>query len=163
IELNGEAVVMNQAAFRWGRQAAVDLAAVEALVQPAATPSETRRISESPGKATGRGAAFLPAHQSPRYAQRYPARARRAQDAEAHYRALVERAKAAEEAHAPGKTGLADAVARYLFKLMAYKDEYEVARLYTDGAFEKQVAATFDGDDLRFEFPLAPPLLARRD
>jgi indolepyruvate ferredoxin oxidoreductase len=58
---------------------------------------------------------------------------------------------------------LSDAVARYLFKLMAYKDEYEVARLYTDGSFLKQVAATFDGDNLRFEFHLAPPLLARRD
>jgi indolepyruvate ferredoxin oxidoreductase len=58
---------------------------------------------------------------------------------------------------------LADAVARYLFKLMAYKDEYEVARLYTDGAFLKQVQAEFGGDNLRFEFHLAPPLLARRD
>ena len=46
---------------------------------------------------------------------------------------------------------------------MAYKDEYEVARLYTDGSFLKQVAATFDGDNLRFEFHLAPPFLARRD
>ena len=44
---------------------------------------------------------------------------------------------------------LTEAVARYLFKLMAYKDEYEVARLYTDGAFLKQVEAEFDGDDLR--------------
>ena len=48
---------------------------------------------------------------------------------------LVERVKQAEAARAPGKCGLADAVARYLFKLMAYKDEYEVARLYTDGSF----------------------------
>ena len=54
-------------------------------------------------------------------------------------------------------------MARYLFKLMAYKDEYEVARLYTDGAFLKQVETEFDGDNLRFEFHLAPPLLARRD
>jgi indolepyruvate ferredoxin oxidoreductase len=46
---------------------------------------------------------------------------------------------------------------------MAYKDEYEVARLYTDGAFEKQVKSEFDGDNLRLEFHLAPPLLARRD
>jgi indolepyruvate ferredoxin oxidoreductase len=46
---------------------------------------------------------------------------------------------------------------------MAYKDEYEVARLYTDGSFIKQVKTEFDGDDLRFEFHLAPPLLARRD
>ena len=81
----------------------------------------------------------------------------------ARYRRLVEKAQAAEAARAPGKTGLADAVARYLFKLMAYKDEYEVARLYTDGAFLKQVESTFSGDGLRFEFHLAPPLLARRD
>jgi indolepyruvate ferredoxin oxidoreductase len=76
---------------------------------------------------------------------------------------LVEKAKAAEAARAPGKCGLADAVARYLFKLMAYKDEYEVARLYTDGSFRKQVESQFDGDNLRFEFHLAPPLVARRD
>ena len=81
----------------------------------------------------------------------------------ARYRTWVDKAKAAEAARAPGKCGLADAVARYLFKLMAYKDEYEVARLYTDGAFLKQVEAEFDGEDLRFEFHLAPPLLAPRD
>ena len=81
----------------------------------------------------------------------------------ARYRSWVEKVKAAETARAPGKSGLADAVARYLFKLMAYKDEYEVARLYTDGAFLEQVAGAFDGDNLRFEFHLAPPLLARRD
>jgi indolepyruvate ferredoxin oxidoreductase len=69
--------------------------------------------------------------------------------------------KAAEAAKAPDRCGLADAVARYLFKLMAYKDEYEVARLYTDGAFLKQVASELGGENLRFEFHLAPPLLAR--
>jgi indolepyruvate ferredoxin oxidoreductase len=54
-------------------------------------------------------------------------------------------------------------VARYLFKLMAYKDEYEVARLYADPAFLRQVKNEVDGDDLRLTFHLAPPLLARRD
>ncbi len=54
-------------------------------------------------------------------------------------------------------------MARYLFKLMAYKDEYEVARLYTDTSFLDRVKSSFDGDKLRFEFHLAPPLLARRD
>ena len=81
----------------------------------------------------------------------------------ARYRRWVEQAKAAEAAQAPGKSGLAEAVARYLFKLMAYKDEYEVARLYTDGAFAKQVANEFGGEKLRLQFHLAPPLLARRD
>src|SRR6185295_638535 len=63
----------------------------------------------------------------------------------------------------PGKRGLAEAVARNLFKLMAYKDEYEVARLYTNGEFLRQVAEEFDGEGLRFEFHLAPPLLARKN
>ena len=68
----------------------------------------------------------------------------------------------------PGQSGLGEAVARNLFKLMAYKDEYEVARLYSDGAFRKQVAATFeaagsDGKRLRYEFHLAPPLLAKKN
>src|SRR4029078_13043390 len=79
------------------------------------------------------------------------------------YRVLVERVKAVEAAKAPGRCGLAEGVARYLFKLIAYKDEYEVARLYTDGNFRKQVASELGGDNLRFEFHLAPPLFARID
>jgi indolepyruvate ferredoxin oxidoreductase len=71
--------------------------------------------------------------------------------------------RAAEAQKAPGQCGLAEAVARYLFKLMAYKDEYEVARLYSDTTFLERVRSSFDGDKLRFEFHLAPPLLARRD
>ena len=71
--------------------------------------------------------------------------------------------RAVEAGKTPGRTELTEAVARYLFKLMAYKDEYEVARLYTDGAFLKQVAAEFGGGNLRFEFHLAPPLIARPD
>ena len=60
-------------------------------------------------------------------------------------------------------SGLAEGVARYLFKLMAYKDEYEVARLYTDTSFVERVRSSFGGDNLRLEFHLAPPMLARRD
>ena len=65
---------------------------------------------------------------------------------------MVDKVTAAEGEKAPGQCGLAEAVARYLFKLMAYKDEYEVARLYTDGNFLKQVANELGGDNLRFEF-----------
>jgi indolepyruvate ferredoxin oxidoreductase len=61
-----------------------------------------------------------------------------------------------------GFSGLAEAVARNLFTLMAYKDEYEVARLYTDGAFIKKLQLQFDGD-FTLDYHLAPPLLARRD
>jgi indolepyruvate ferredoxin oxidoreductase len=150
IALNGEAVSMNQAAFHWGRRAATDRAAVEALIQPTSEiASDARRVSQSFEEMVERRVAFLTAYQNAAYAARY--------------RSWVEKAKAAEAAKAPGKCGLADAVARYLFKLMAYKDEYEVARLYADEAFLKQVHSEFDGDKLRFEFHLAPPLLARRD
>jgi len=150
IELNGEAVGMNKAAFHWGRRAAVDRAQVDALVKPAtAATSDARHLSESFDETVARRVKFLTAYQNAGYAARY--------------RAAVDRVKAAEAAGAPGKCGLADAVARYLFKLMAYKDEYEVARLYSDGAFVQQIAGTFEGNNLRFEFHLAPPLLARRD
>jgi len=150
IALNGEAVAMNRAAFHWGRRAAVDRAAVENLSKPAAAvTSDARRLSESFDEAVERRVRFLTDYQDAAYAARY--------------RTWVDKIRAAEAARAPGKCGLADAVARYLFKLMAYKDEYEVARLYTDGAFLKQVKGEFDGDDLRFEFHLAPPLLAQRD
>jgi indolepyruvate ferredoxin oxidoreductase len=150
IELNGEAVAMNKAAFHWGRHAAADPDAVANLAKPGpAMSSDARRLSESFDEMVERRAAFLTAYQNAAYAARY--------------RQWVDKAKAAEATRAVGKCGLAEAVARYLFKLMAYKDEYEVARLYTDGAFRKQVEAEFGGDHLRFEFHLAPPLFARRD
>jgi indolepyruvate ferredoxin oxidoreductase len=150
IELNGEAVVMNKAAFHWGRYTAIDRAAVEKRSSPApGAESDARRLSESFDETLERRVNFLTAYQNAVYAERY--------------RRWVGKVAAAEAARAPGKCGLADAVARYLFKLMAYKDEYEVARLYTDGSFLSQVQAEFGGDNLRFEFHLAPPLLARRD
>jgi indolepyruvate ferredoxin oxidoreductase len=149
IELNGEAVAMNSAAFHWGRRAVIDRAAVEALAQPANAKRDAEHLSESFDEMVERRTKFLTNYQNAAYARQY--------------RALVDSARAAEATRAPGKCGFADAVARYLFKLMAYKDEYEVARLYTDGSFEKQVKAEFAGDDLRFEFHLSPPLLARRD
>jgi indolepyruvate ferredoxin oxidoreductase len=78
------------------------------------------------------------------------------------YRRLVERAREAEASKARGLSGFAEAVARSAHKMMAYKDEYEVARLYTDGAFLKQLQQQFEGD-YRLEIHLAPPLLAERD
>jgi len=149
IEMNGEAVKMNLAAFGYGRRAAVDPAAVQALAQPRPRESnDSLKLSQSFAETVERREAFLTAYQSKRYARRY--------------RALVEKVRTAEAEKAPGQTGLAEAVARYLFKLMAYKDEYEVARLYTDTSFIERVKGSFDGD-LRFEFHLAPPLLAKKD
>jgi indolepyruvate ferredoxin oxidoreductase len=150
IALNGEAADMNIAAFRWGRLAAADPAAVERLVAPAPdSTTDARRLSQSFDEMLARRLAYLTEYQNAAYAARY--------------RDWVERAKAGEAARAPGKCGLTEAVARNLFKLMAYKDEYEVARLYGNGEFLRQIAEEFDGEKLRFEFHLAPPLLARRD
>ncbi len=150
ITLNGEAVDMNHAAFHWGRRAAVDLAAVEALAKPAPDARDpARMLSTSLADIIARRVEFLTAYQDAAYAARY--------------RRRVDAARAAEAARAPGKSGLAEAVARYLFKLMAYKDEYEVARLYADPGFVRQVKNEVDGDNLRFTFHLAPPLLARRN
>jgi indolepyruvate ferredoxin oxidoreductase len=150
ITLNGEAVDMNHAAFRWGRRAAVDRAAVEALAKPAPEARDpARTLSTSLNEVIARRVEFLTAYQDAAYAARY--------------RRRVDAARAAEAARAPGKSGLAEAVARYLFKLMAYKDEYEVARLFADPVFLRQVRNEVDGDNLRFTFHLAPPLLARRN
>ncbi len=150
IEMNGEAVAMNVAAFRYGRRAAVDPAAVEALVKPAPElANDSLKLSQSFAETVDRRVAFLTAYQSARYARRY--------------RGWVEKVRVAEANKAPGQCALTESVARYLFKLMAYKDEYEVARLYTDTSFVERVRSTFDGDNLRLEFHLAPPLLARRD
>jgi indolepyruvate ferredoxin oxidoreductase len=148
IELNGEAVEMNKAAFHWGRRAAVEPAAVEALVKPAPEAlTDARNLSQSFEEMVERRVAFLTTYQDAAYASRY--------------RKWVDKAKAAEAARAPGKSGLADAVGRYLFKLMAYKDEYEVARLYADDSFAKQVKNELGGEHLRLNVHLAPPLLAR--
>jgi indolepyruvate ferredoxin oxidoreductase len=149
IELNGEAVPMNLAAFSYGRRAAVDPAAVEALVKPQpGMENDALKLSESFEETVSRRETFLTAYQNARYARRY--------------RKFIEKVRAVETLKAPGQTALSEAVARYLFKLMAYKDEYEVARLYTDSSFVERVKASFDGD-LRLEFHLAPPLLARKD
>jgi indolepyruvate ferredoxin oxidoreductase len=150
IEMNGEAVVMNTSAFRYGRRAAIDPAALEALVKPAPEAvNDSLQLSQSFAETVDRRVAFLTAYQNERYARRY--------------RDWVEKVKTAEANKAPGQCALSEAVARYLFKLMAYKDEYEVARLYADISFVERVKSGFDGDHLRFEFHLAPPLLARRD
>jgi indolepyruvate ferredoxin oxidoreductase len=150
IELNGEAVKMNQAAFRWGRRAALDTDAVASLAKPAPERSDDARwLSQSFDETVARRVEFLTAYQNADYAARY--------------RTWVDRAVAAEGLKAPGACGLADAVARNLFKLMAYKDEYEVARLFAGDAFLTQVKNEFDGENLRFEFHLAPPLVARKD
>ncbi len=147
IELNGVDVAMNKAAFGWGRRAAV---APEAVAEIAAERSGKRKApaSESLDELAARRARYLTEYQNERFAQRYA-------DAVAAMREAEARA-------APGRADLAEAVARNLFRLMAVKDEYEVARLFTDGSFERQLASAFDGWG-RVDYHMAPPLIARRD
>jgi indolepyruvate ferredoxin oxidoreductase len=145
--LNAVAVEFNQRAFRWGRRAAVDPALVDARATPRGAVPEPHRLSETLEQVIDRRVAFLTDYQNAAYAARYAFLVRRIREA---------------EANCTGETVLTDVVARALFKLMAYKDEYEVARLYTETDFLKRVADRFEGPyELRFH--LAPPLLADRD
>jgi indolepyruvate ferredoxin oxidoreductase len=147
IELNAVAVESSKETFAWGRRAAVDMASVAALARPPAV-VRPRAIAKTVDEAVAKRVEMLTAYQNSAYAARY--------------RALVERVRKAEAEKAKGRTGLAEAVARYAYKLMAYKDEYEVARLYTDGQFEALLREQFEGD-YKLVFHLAPPLLASRD
>ena len=148
IELNGAAVKMNQAAFLWGRRAAVDPAAIERLIAPKAEVAPAMKISLTLEEIVARRVEFLTGYQNAAYADKY--------------RTLVDRVKQAESSRAKGLGGLSEAVARYFFKLLAYKDEYEVARLYADPAFMQKIRSQFEGD-YKLHFHLAPPLLAKRD
>ncbi len=167
IELNGQQVPNNLTAFAWGRRAAHNLAEVQGLIsgkvpfkadvdagfveikrrpKPAEVLDLKRPVNELEELVTVRKR-FLTAYQNAAYARQYTD--------------LVDKVAIAEHA-ATGTTRLTAAVARYYFKLMAYKDEYEVARLYTDGEFLKRVGEQFEGD-WKVHFHLAPPLFAKRD
>jgi indolepyruvate ferredoxin oxidoreductase len=147
IELNGVAVEFNQKSFLWGRRAAVDLERVRRIAMPADVIPIEQHASRNLGELVERRVQFLTGYQNAAYAARY--------------RALVERVRVAEH-DAVGSTKLAEAVARYYAKLLAYKDEYEVARLYATGEFMKKIEGMFEGD-YKVNFHLAPPLLARPD
>ncbi len=142
IELNGVGVTLNQQAFLWGRRAAHDAAAVERLAKPEVIEApHCQTLEEIIADRMQR----LTAYQSAAYAERY--------------RELVERVQQADKG---ADQALSKAVARYYFKLLAYKDEYEVARLYSDGSFIRQLEAQFEGD-YRLQFHLAPTWLSKPD
>jgi indolepyruvate ferredoxin oxidoreductase len=145
IELNAVAVEANKHAFNWGRLAAEDHARLESLIKPA-HPTEAPR-PQGLDALVARRARFLADYQDESYAERY--------------RRFIADVAEAERARVRGHGELAEAVARGLFKLMAYKDEYEVARLY-GAEFRAKLDRAFEGD-YRLEFHLAPPLLAARD
>jgi len=145
IELNGVQVDNNKAAFEWGRRAAHDLAALRSMTQTAQV-IEFVRKSPNLDDMLAKRVDFLTGYQNAGYA--------------AQYKVFVEKVRAAESPLNSSK--LTEAVARYLFKLMAYKDEYEVARLHTDKSFLDKIAAQFEGD-YKLNYHLAPPMLAKKN
>ncbi|MBC6404343.1 MAG: indolepyruvate ferredoxin oxidoreductase family protein [Rhodospirillales bacterium] len=149
VELNKVAIDFNKQAFLWGRRAAHNLAAVQRVAF--GTPEQTSaKEPETDGLEAliSRRVRFLTDYQNAKLAQRY--------------RQLVERVASAERAKTPDLTGLAEAAARYYAKLLAIKDEYEVARLYSDPSFQAKLEETFEGD-IKLSVHLAPPLFSKRD
>jgi indolepyruvate ferredoxin oxidoreductase len=153
IELNEVAIDSNKQAFLWGRRAAVDLAKVLEIATPkvaqTSVVSINRKLSESLDELIARRTEYLIDYQDATYAKRYTTMVQSVRKAESKF---------ASSSELP----LTSAVARYGFKLMAYKDEYEVARLYTNGQFKERVAQVFEGD-YSLKFHLAPPLFAKRN
>jgi len=148
IELNAVAVDANRKAFLWGRRAAVDAERVERAATPSAVVPIMQAFSRNLDEIIARRVEQLTDYQDAAYADRY--------------RRLVDRVRQAESAKVPGSTALTEAAARYFHKVMAYKDEYEVARLYTRPEFMQKLQSTFEGD-LKLRFHLAPPVFNKPD
>jgi indolepyruvate ferredoxin oxidoreductase len=148
MELNAVAVANNKSAFEWGRRAAVDWPAVQRALNPGQVIAFTPRTATNLDDLVNKRVAYLTAYQNAAYAQQYAD--------------VVAQVRVKEASLGGDKFPLAEAVARYLFKLMAYKDEYEVARLHTDATFLAKVQGMFEGD-FRLNYHLAPPLLAKKN
>ncbi|OUR79458.1 indolepyruvate ferredoxin oxidoreductase [Alphaproteobacteria bacterium 46_93_T64] len=144
IELNGVAVDANKRSFAWGRKAADNLEQVSAIVLPSTDENDGEALTLNEKIEVRVNS--LTEYQNMRYAKRYTR--------------LVEQVRASEASVDAGSEVLTEAVVRYFHKLMAYKDEYEVARLYTDGTFAKKIADQFEGD-FKLKFHLAPPIFAK--
>lgn len=147
VEINGVAIAFNQSAFALGRLLVVDPDKVFAAAAETSIATDFKPLTDL-GDIIAHRTALLTAYQDAAYARRY--------------RALVEEVAAVEARIVPGSTSLAVMVARNFAKLMAYKDEYEVARLHADPAFKRELAATFE-DGAKLRYNLAPPLFSKRD
>jgi indolepyruvate ferredoxin oxidoreductase len=148
IELNAVAVDFNKRSFAWGRQAVLDPESVRRIASPAEVVPIGEHVSRTVDELVARRVDDLTSYQNAAYAARY--------------RALVNEVRTVEGERAAGSTRLVEAVARNYHRLLAYKDEYEVARLHTEGGQQKKIAAMFEGD-YKVAFHLAPPLFARPD
>jgi indolepyruvate ferredoxin oxidoreductase len=144
IELNDVQIKNNLTAFEWGRHAAQHLDALMQHIRPSQVITFKKR--DSLEDIVANRMARLTDYQNATYAQLY--------------QGIVERVRATE---APlGKTILAETVARHLYKLMAYKDEYEVARLHTQTGFLERINDSFEGD-FKVNYHLAPPIWSKRN
>lgn len=148
VELNGVAVEQNKKTFNCGRLAAHDPAGVEEIIRPLLNPASHEHIAATFEEIVEKRTNFLVDYQDGAYAKKYAD--------------LVEKTHSAEMKKF-GKNGLiSEHVARYYYKLMAYKDEYEVARLYSNGAFLKKLKAQFSGD-YKLKFHMAPPIFEKKN
>ncbi|MFT5442610.1 MAG: indolepyruvate ferredoxin oxidoreductase [Myxococcota bacterium] len=147
IRLNAVAVEANHTAFALGRLSAFDPKLVEELCKDFVPDEESKKEGEEIGALISKREGELVQYQNRQYAERYRAMVRSIEQA---------------EADVGGSGDLLSAVSQFGYKLMAYKDEYEVARLYTDGEFERKLQLEFQGE-VQVQLRLAPPLLARRD
>ena len=148
IEINGMSVESNKQSFLWGRRTAHDGKRVWEMTASIAEGFLLEEPPEGLDELIQHRADVLTAYQNKAYAK--------------HYLQLVERVRTIETDRLPGSLSLTEAVARYYFKLLAYKDEYEVARLYTNGDFLKKIRGRFEGN-FRLKLHLAPPLFSHRD
>jgi len=147
IEINGTAVEQNKNAFLWGRRAAVNINLVLNLIKPKKKISGSRDLSKSIDEVISKREEHLVRYQNQAYADRYLKIINRFRDLEAKIY--------------PENFLLTEAVARGYYKLLAYKDEYEVARLFSDGVFLEKIKKQFSGD-FKLSFHLAPPILHRQ-
>jgi indolepyruvate ferredoxin oxidoreductase len=148
IELNGRAIEMNKRALAWGRLAAHDPTRVQKLAKDRIRSAKRVPIAETLEDIVARRVRFLTDYQNEKYADRY--------------RKFVERVVAAERAIGVEGHALAEMVARYYFKLLSVKDEYEVMRLWASDAFRRQVETEFEGN-YKLQFHLAPQMFFPRD
>lgn len=148
IELNGVAIDANKKAFNYGRLAAHDPETVTEMVKTVKGDGKREPIAITLDDIIAKRSKYLSEYQNDAYAKRYTD--------------LVEKVKSAESHVVSNSTLLSETVAKYLHKLMAYKDEYEVARLYTDGEFMDKLKSEFGGK-YKLEFNLAPPIMPGKD
>jgi indolepyruvate ferredoxin oxidoreductase len=148
IRLNGVAIEDNLHALSWGRLAAADPVRFNELLQQAGGSEAAEPVSRTVEEIVARRVRHLTDYQNEDYAREYAD--------------FVRKVEAAEKTVSPGQTALTQAVALYLSKLMSYKDEYEVARLYTNGDFLRRLKQQFEGN-YKLQFHLSPPILNPKD